>query len=48
MVPDKKFHKTGGSHMNFHLDRSFWDAKMRFITAALSGDFFNAPKSDNF
>ncbi len=48
MVLDKKFHITRGFHMNFHLDRPFWDVKIHFITAALSGDFFNAPKSDNF
>jgi hypothetical protein len=26
----------------------FRDVKKHFITAALPGDFFNAPKTDNF
>jgi hypothetical protein len=48
MVLDKKFHKTGGSHISFHSWGIFWDVKKPVITAALAGDFFTAQKCGYF
>jgi hypothetical protein len=48
MVLDKKFHKTGGSHVDFCSCGTFCDVKKSCKTAALPGDFFNALKSDHF
>jgi hypothetical protein len=48
MVLDKKFHKTGGSHIDFNSWGTFWEVKKAVITAALAGDFFNALKCGEF
>jgi hypothetical protein len=48
MVLDKKFHKTGGSRIDFDSWVTFWDVKKPIITAALAGDFFNTLKFGNF
>jgi hypothetical protein len=41
---DKKFRKTGGSHIDFHSWGTFWDVEKAYKTAALPGDFFNTTK----
>ncbi len=48
MVLDKKFHKTGGSRIDFNSWGIFWEVKKAVITAALAGDFFNAQKCREF
>ncbi len=45
---DKKFHKTGGLHLDFSSWEAFWDVKKPVIAAALAGDFFNGLKYGNF
>ena len=48
MALNKKFHKTGGSHVDFHCWGSFCDVKKTVITAALPGDFFKDQKLGHF
>ncbi len=40
MTLDKKFHKTGGSHIHFHSLGIICDKKSPVRSAALPGDFF--------
>ncbi len=48
MALDKKFHKTGGSHIHFHSMGIICDRKYPVRSAALPGDFFKANKHEHF
>jgi hypothetical protein len=45
MTLEQKFHKTGGSHIDFHCSGTFYDGKKLVISAALPCDFFLMPKN---
>ncbi len=48
MALNKKFHKTGGSHIHFHSLGIICDEKYPVRCAALPGDFFKANKYEHF
>ncbi len=48
MALDKKFHKTGGSHIHFYSLGIICDEKYPVRCAALPGDFFKANKYEHF